>query len=469
MALNIPLDEIGGDQQIVGVYATTSRRRVRILGPDGDANSVDFVQVARQGNPLFNEGLVAIKDKDLYSRTSPECRRQPVPQVRGDAGAGGAHQRARLRIERGADDEPHRHRGHLHPRPDQGGPLDRAGAARRRRRRAIRPIRTTPASRASASSAATRSSARCRPASASGTVPGGWPNGRRFGDDVLDIAVTALISDLRVSPPIIVGPAGDNVDKQRHRLQQGVPVRGDAAERSHAHALGRDSSRPSADPTPVGSARPARAGVAIPGTLAPPQEGTGPCTTVRGHQQYGDGRASSRRRQSCRSSSRRSRAGSAARSPRANGATMPAGRTAPGSSPPRRSPRATSGTLQVAWTYPDGDTDFNPLVVRDVIYTRARGNTLVAIDAATGKQRWASPEIKGFAIRGVNYWESADGKRPPAAAQHAEHAAGLRRQHRPAHSRLRQGRRGRSAGRARPRSGEGRAAEPPARARSSRT
>src|SRR4029077_13165819 len=30
-----------------------------------------WVQVARQGNPLFNEGLVAIVDKDLYSRTSP--------------------------------------------------------------------------------------------------------------------------------------------------------------------------------------------------------------------------------------------------------------------------------------------------------------------------------------------------------------------------------------------------------------
>jgi len=66
--------------------------------------------------------------------------------------------------------------------------------------------------------------------------------------------------------------------------------------------------------------------------------------------------------------------------------------------------------LQVAWTYPDGDTDFNPLVVRDVIYTRARGGTLVAIDAATGAQRWVSPGIEGFAVRGMNYWESADGK-----------------------------------------------------------
>jgi len=67
-------------------------------------------------------------------------------------------------------------------------------------------------------------------------------------------------------------------------------------------------------------------------------------------------------------------------------------------------------TLQVAWTYPEGDTDFNPLVVRDVIYTRAHGNALVALDAATGAKRWESPEIKGFAVRGVNYWESADGK-----------------------------------------------------------
>jgi hypothetical protein len=51
-----------------------------------------------------------------------------------------------------------------------------------------------------------------QPGFGGGVVPGGWPNGRRFGDDVIDIAVTALISDLRVSPPIIRGPAGDNTD-----------------------------------------------------------------------------------------------------------------------------------------------------------------------------------------------------------------------------------------------------------------
>ena len=43
------------------------------------------------------------------------------------------------------------------------------------------------------------------------TVPGGFPNGRRFGDDVVDITVIAAASDLRVSPPIIF-TGSDNID-----------------------------------------------------------------------------------------------------------------------------------------------------------------------------------------------------------------------------------------------------------------
>jgi glucose dehydrogenase len=65
--------------------------------------------------------------------------------------------------------------------------------------------------------------------------------------------------------------------------------------------------------------------------------------------------------------------------------------------------------LAVAWTYPAGDTDFNPLVVRGVVYGRTRGTALVALDAATGKELWVHDGIDGFALRGVNYWESADG------------------------------------------------------------
>lgn len=71
--------------------------------------------------------------------------------------------------------------------------------------------------------------------------------------------------------------------------------------------------------------------------------------------------------------------------------------------------KANVGRLQVAWTYPDGDTDFNPLVVRGVVYTRARGNAIVALDASTGTVRWTLDGIESFAVRGMNYWESADG------------------------------------------------------------
>ena len=74
MALAIPIDELGGDRQMAGVYATTSRRALHHpVRRAAQARSVDgdWVQVARQGNPLFNEGLVAIEDKDLYSRTTP--------------------------------------------------------------------------------------------------------------------------------------------------------------------------------------------------------------------------------------------------------------------------------------------------------------------------------------------------------------------------------------------------------------
>ena len=72
--------------------------------------------------------------------------------------------------------------------------------------------------------------------------------------------------------------------------------------------------------------------------------------------------------------------------------------------------RANVGQLQVAWSFSQGMSDFNPIVVRGVVYGRALGNSVVALDAATGKQLWTHPPIDGFNARGMNYWESRDGK-----------------------------------------------------------
>ena len=58
------------------MYATTSRAPIRIIDVGGDVQQANlgrrWAQVGRQGNPLFCEGLIAVEDKDRYNRTSPE-------------------------------------------------------------------------------------------------------------------------------------------------------------------------------------------------------------------------------------------------------------------------------------------------------------------------------------------------------------------------------------------------------------
>src|SRR6188474_1652028 len=66
--------------------------------------------------------------------------------------------------------------------------------------------------------------------------------------------------------------------------------------------------------------------------------------------------------------------------------------------------------LQVAWTYPFGDAGSSPLVVRGVIYGRGRNGSLVALDAASGQERWVRENMTGMTTRGMTYWESADGR-----------------------------------------------------------
>jgi quinoprotein glucose dehydrogenase len=67
--------------------------------------------------------------------------------------------------------------------------------------------------------------------------------------------------------------------------------------------------------------------------------------------------------------------------------------------------------LEVAWTYATGDSRvylFNPIVVDGVMYVAARNNSLVALDAATGREIWIHENLPGLSTRGVAYWESVD-------------------------------------------------------------
>src|SRR5581483_4331713 len=69
--------------------------------------------------------------------------------------------------------------------------------------------------------------------------------------------------------------------------------------------------------------------------------------------------------------------------------------------------------LKVAWTYPthtNATYVFNPLVVHGIAYVLTHNSSLVALDPTTGKEIWVHQNLTGISGRGINYWESKDGK-----------------------------------------------------------
>ena len=104
-------------------------------------------------------------------------------------------------------------------------------------------------------------------------------------------------------------------------------------------------------------------------------------------------------------------------------------------SPLKQIDRGSAGKLQVAWAFPTQDNGtyvFSPLVVDNVAYVIAKSGSIVALDAATGKEIWthaferpagapvgqgrggaaAAPAARfgggAAGARGLNYWESKD-------------------------------------------------------------
>jgi quinoprotein glucose dehydrogenase len=67
-------------------------------------------------------------------------------------------------------------------------------------------------------------------------------------------------------------------------------------------------------------------------------------------------------------------------------------------------------SLQVVWVYPHGESVFHPLMAHGTVYGRRRNGAIVALDARTGKELWIHDGMQGMTTRGMNYWESADGR-----------------------------------------------------------
>jgi hypothetical protein len=189
-----------GAQTGVGVYASVSRRFVTIRTERFEPQSGGpWIQVNRMGNPLFNEVLVALRDKDNYNRTSPQSdasfakyARTPelatlINAVFGTSFA--TDNRADLeaifipdvlRVNTSTD------------------PVRLSGQAGFSRLGFIGGDTT-------------------------GGVSGGWPNGRRLGDDVVDIALTAIASGPTYATITVVG---DNISANDQLYNQVFPYSG---------------------------------------------------------------------------------------------------------------------------------------------------------------------------------------------------------------------------------------------------
>ena len=173
IVLNIPFHEFYGAKR-AGVFATTSRQRRTKLSKNfekkDDRIKGRFIQIARQGNPLFAEALVALRDKDLYNRTKPSRDEDLFEQYALEP---------ELATILGVPDTNRTDIAGIYV-PDvikvdlTTGPARLAGELGFHRLGIFGGDVLQNAD--------------------GQDVPGGWPNGRRFGDDVLDIAVLAIVA-----------------------------------------------------------------------------------------------------------------------------------------------------------------------------------------------------------------------------------------------------------------------------------
>ena len=81
LILEIPISCIATEGDIIGAWTTAGLRRARVLGINPSFNRPalergPFIQVSRLGNPLINELIIGIKDKDKFNASEPKNDKQ---------------------------------------------------------------------------------------------------------------------------------------------------------------------------------------------------------------------------------------------------------------------------------------------------------------------------------------------------------------------------------------------------------
>jgi Domain of unknown function (DUF4331) len=185
IALNIPVAQLESKRDVVGIWAATERRKVSVRTGRGA-----WVQVSRLGNPLVNEVIIPTRLKDEWNRDRPVDDAEYVRFFRRPILAHLINE-----LYPGVN-VPETNRNDLVQVLLTGVPgLNKTGntlADMLRVNLATPPTRLMEENRL-------------------GVLGGdlaGWPNGRRLGDDVIDIAEQAVAGELVGNP----NDLGDGVD-----------------------------------------------------------------------------------------------------------------------------------------------------------------------------------------------------------------------------------------------------------------
>ncbi|MEU2255370.1 DUF4331 domain-containing protein [Nocardia xishanensis] len=202
---------------VIGVWSDTERRSLQ-LSPGAATSVGDFVQVSRLGNPLVNEVVVPVGLKDAFNGLSPS-RDATIPEV----------------VQRVTDPELPKLIESLYKVPAPTAPRNDlveiflTGIAKKAPTLdgSAPPIQADLNSQilnADAQAAAFQPSEMLRlnmsvPVTAQpnrlGVIGGdlqGFPNGRRLTDDVVDIALQAMVGAAQTGKPVDALAAGDAVD-----------------------------------------------------------------------------------------------------------------------------------------------------------------------------------------------------------------------------------------------------------------
>lgn len=201
IALEIPINDLAGPNgnKVIGAYATTSRPKVSVIKKDGDReNSARFVQVARLGNPLVNELIIATNMKDKWNATDAEDEADFVSFYCNSALATALNAVFSANFPTGNRED----LVNALLRYSPGLPVCGGGKTKETLSDLLRVDLGVPAT---AADSQRRLGPLAHDSSGNATPDrAGWPNGRRPNDDVTDVA-------LRVVAGILTNPATPNL------------------------------------------------------------------------------------------------------------------------------------------------------------------------------------------------------------------------------------------------------------------